>query len=305
MSSTEGVPSKGEGKRLTEEDIQDRADFEYLLSIMKKQGAVGITQPSDYMDAVAYRDRLESFRSEETAEGSITVLFNDIIFDFDGVLYDSTYAVYRALELTLEKKANKNIPVPNTVQEIANSYHAPFKDYYKRFGISLETPEETASFKKAYHKVQDQLATEHHTPAALYPEVKSVLDKIKEAKKDNLALKVHLISAGRNKHIKDILSVNDIIEDFDDIHTECHDKTAMIKSIADKAKTREKTVMVGDLPSDIKDAQQVEGVQTIAIARGERERERLGMYLPDYITEDLNGILDLKSYSKELRESAQ
>lgn len=60
--------------------------------------------------------------------------------------------------------------------------------------------------------------------------------------------------------------------------------------------------MIGDLPSDIKDAQQIEGVKTIAVARGETERDHLGMFLPDYIVSDLNGLLNLKSYSRELRE---
>lgn len=78
----------------------------------------------------------------------------------------------------------------------------------------------------------------------------------------------------------------------------------MIKSIVDKNEEADKVVMVGDLPSDIKDAQKIEGVKTIAVARGDTERQRLGMYLPDYIVADLEGILSLKSYSKELREKS-
>ncbi len=62
--------------------------------------------------------------------------------------------------------------------------------------------------------------------------------------------------------------------------------------------------MVGDLPSDIKDTQQIEGVKTIAVARGQIEQERLEMYLPDYIVIDLGGILNLESYSKKLREQS-
>lgn len=287
---------------LTEQDLEDREDFLYLLSIMEQQRAVGVTQPLDYKDAITYRDSLQSFCEQEAPEGSVTVLFNDIIFDFDGVLYDSTYSVYRALELTLDKKADKKIPIPASVEEIANSYQAPFQDYYRRFGISLNTPEELASFKDTYREVQTQVNNEHHTPAALYPEVKNVLDKIKEAKQDNPNLKIHIISAGSEKYIKEVLVKENIGDDFDEIHADCHDKSAMIQSIADKGVTREKTVMIGDLPSDIKDAKQVEGVRTIAVARGTDEYERLGMYLPDYIVKDLGGILDLRSYSKELRE---
>lgn len=305
MESPPNTPQPSPEKsapKLTEQDLQDREDFQYLLLIMEKQGSVGVTQPSDYEDAISYRDKLESFREGKALEGSVTILFDDVIFDFDGVLYDSTYSTYRALELMLEKGADKNIPSPNTIPEIANSYQAPFQNYYKRFGTSLETPEDIVAFRDAYRDVVIQVNNEHHAPADLYPEVKNVLDKIKEAKKENSSLRIHIISAGSEKHIKDVLEKHGIIDDFDEIHAESHDKTAMIKTVADRAKVKDRTVMVGDLPSDIKNARQVAGVKTIAVARGTSEHEHLGMYLPDYIVTDLTGLFDLKSYSRELRE---
>lgn len=304
--------SSPEKPKLTDQDIQDREDFQYLLSIMDKQGAVGITQPSDYEDAIAYKNQLESFIKQRVPEGSIVVLFDNIIFDFDGVLYDSTYSVYRALELTLEKEADKGIKIPGTVQAIANSYHQPHQDYYKRFGIPLEVMDHP-SFNATYHQAQDQVNAEHHTPASLYPEVSDVLEKIKEAKRDNPSLKAYVLSAGRVDYVKDVLAKNNILDVFDEVYAQVKgapdiDKPAIIQKIAQAAKGELKTVMVGDLPSDIKaarrrkDGQEIHGVRTIAVARGSMERERLGMYLPDYIVTDLGGLLDLKSYSKELRE---
>lgn len=289
--------------KLTDQDLQDREDFQYLLSIMEKQGASGITQPMDYEDAISYKDKLEKFRDGKSPDGSITALFDDVIFDFDGVIYDSTYASYRAIEIMLEKKGDKSVSQPLTIEELANSYQAPFTDYYKRFNISVKTREEFASFRDAYREVLAQVNSEHHTPSTLYPEVKAVLDKLKEAKKDNPRLKVHIISAGSEDHVKKPLREAGILDDFDEVLTECHDKTTEIKNISLRSDGKGgKTVMIGDLPSDIKDAQQIDGVKTIAVARGQHERNHLGMYLPDYIVSDLNGILSLSSYSKELRE---
>ncbi|MFZ2253363.1 MAG: HAD family hydrolase [Minisyncoccia bacterium] len=286
---------------LTAEDIKDREDFLYLLSIMEKQGAVGVTQPLDYEDAAEYRDKVEVFKSQETLEGSVHILFDDIIFDFDGVLYDSTHAAYRALQLMLDKRGDRNIPFPSSIEEVANSYQAPFQNYYKRFGITFDTPEEIHSFRDAYREVQAKINEEHHTPSALYPEVKTILDKLKECKKVNPNLKIHIVSAGSEKQVRPVLEAGGILGDFDEIHLEAHDKVAAIKSIAER-RTGERTVMVGDLPSDIKDARKVEGVKTIAIARGETEQERLGMYLPDYVVSDLTGLLNLESFSKKLKE---
>ncbi|HCC06070.1 TPA: hypothetical protein DEP94_01770 [Candidatus Nomurabacteria bacterium] len=288
--------------KLTQQDLEDREDFQYLLSIMEKQRAVGITQPLDYVDAMKYRDELEAFKKREAPEGSIVELYDDIIFDFDGVLYDSTYPAYRTTELLLETVGDKNIPIPETVEDLANSFQAPFKDYYNRFRVKLDTVEQIHSLREAYMRIYKQVNAEHHKPAEMYPEVKDVLDKIKEAKKNKPNLKVHIISAGLEPHIKDALIEADILGDFDEIHSDCHDKTEMIQAIRDKFGHPERTIMIGDLPSDIKDGQLVDGVKTIAVARGEVERDRLSMYLPDYVVMDLNGLFDLKSLSKELRE---
>lgn len=309
--------------KLTPQDLEDREDFKYLLSIMEKQRAVGITQPVDYKDAISYRDNIETFLKGTSPEGSVATLFDNVIFDFDGVLHDTTYSVYRAVELALEEKGIKNIPTPETIEKIAESYQAPYKDYYKRFGILLKTPKEIAdfwnvhyykilcnlintpeeikSFQKAFRKIQAQVNSEHHTPAALYPETKAVLDKLREMKKDNPKLKLHVVSAGSKEQVRDLLLAEGIADEFDEIHLESDGKTKMIQSIADKGE-KGRTVMIGDLPSDIKDAQLVDGVKTIAVARGEIEQERLGMYLPDYIVPDLNSLFDLKSLSRKLRE---
>jgi phosphoglycolate phosphatase-like HAD superfamily hydrolase/SAM-dependent methyltransferase len=300
MSAESG--SRPEEFKLTPQDIEDREDFEYFLSIMEKQHSLGATQLVDYKDAAAYRSGVESFMRQKPPEGRVTLLFDDIIFDFDGVLYDSTYAAYRTVELMLQEHSDGKTPVP-TIDEIANSYQPPHAVYYQRFGIPLNTKKEIDAFRDAYVRLYAQVNAEHHTPATLYPEVKSVLDTIKEAKKENPRMRIHIISAGTEKHVKDVLDQAGIMQDFDQIHWNCSDKTEMIKSIANQAEDRERTAMIGDLPSDIKDAHLIPGVRSIAVARGDVERERLGLYLPDYIASDLNGLLDLKSYSRELREA--
>lgn len=288
--------------KLTPQDLEDREDFKYLLSIMERQRVVGVTQPMDYVDAMKYRDSLEEFKKRKTPEGSIVELYDDIIFDFDGVLYDSTYPAYRATELLLEKTIDGKIPIPKSVEDIANSFYAPWKHYYERFGLRFDTPEQIHSFRDMYVEIYKQVNAEHHKPAEMYLEVKDVLDKIKEAKKNNPNLKVHIISAGLEPHIKNALIKAGILGDFDEIHSDCQDKTTMIQSIRDKATNPERTIMIGDLPSDIKDGQLVEGVKTIAVARGEIEQERLGMYFPDYVVANLTELFNLKSLSRKLRE---
>ncbi len=291
-------------ERLTEL-VRDREDFPALLPIMRKQGATGILQPSDYDDALKYREQLPKFLTSESLEGSAVEIFDEIIFDFDGVLYDGMYAVNRAVLGMIETMADKTIPLPKTIEDIATSFQSPFQKYYRRFGIFLETPEEITSFRDAYREVQTKVNAEHHTPATLFPEVKAVLDAMKAAKRVNPNLKIHIISAGSAKHIQEVLTQHGVIGDFDQIHAECHDKVAMIQFIAERAPKKERVVMVGDLPSDIKDGQKVNGVRTLAVARTPESREWLGMYLPDYIVSDLSGMFHLQSYAKELQNQLQ
>lgn len=299
--------------KLTAQDLEDREDFEYLLSIMERQGGIhGTIQPVDLNDAKVYKGRIESFIKGESPEGPITTLFDNIIFDFDGVLYDTTHSIYTAVKLTLAREAEEGVPIPSSIEEIANAYQAPYQDYYKRFGIipdhhkklglAMEHKGEE-TFKKDFRDLQAKIDKEHHTQANFYPEVKEVLDRLKAAKKDNPKLKLHIVSASSPEQVRDNLIKYDLTEYFDEknIHAESHGKTKMIQLIADEG-DQGRTIMIGDLPSDIKDAQKVEGVKTIAIARGQIEQERLGMYLPDYVVTDLNGLFDLKSLSRELRE---
>ena len=303
MESLPSTPQASPEKpKLTDQDLQDREDFQYLLSVMKKQGNDwGTIQQIDVEDATLYKDRVEAFREVKLPEGSVTILFNHIMFDFDGVLYDSTYSAYRAVQLLLEETADKNIPAPEKIEEIANSYQQPQEKYYKRFGIIQRSQEEIDQFRDRYRAIQERVKQELSASEDLFPEVKVVLDKIKEARQANPQLKVHIVSSAKNDYVIRVLERNGILDDFDEIHTDCKDKTELIRSITQNDQEG-KSVMIGDLPSDIKDAQKVNGVRTIAVARGEIERERLGMYLPDYVVTDLNGILDLKSHSKELRE---
>lgn len=302
-SNKSTVSSRVEVAGLLAEDIKNREDFEYLLSIMNKQGASGITQPIDYQDALAYKNKKDSFVAETAPEGSVAELFDHVIFDFDGVLYDSTYFAYRATELMLEKKGREDISLPPSVAAVANTYSVPHTTYYKRYGITFDTPEKFLEFQKEYREVARQVNEEHHTPATLYPEVKVVLDTLREAKKQNPKLQIHIVSAGAGKYVRDVLEKYSLLADFDQIHTETQNKAITIKniSIQNGETDSKRTVMIGDLPSDIKDAQS-EGVRAVGVARGEREEERLGMYLPDYLVRDLSGVLHLHSYSKQLRE---
>jgi phosphoglycolate phosphatase-like HAD superfamily hydrolase len=268
---------------------------------MGRQGAVGITQPLDYQDSIWHQDNLEHFKTQEFPEGDIAKHYDDIIFDFDGVLYDSTDAVYYAATLALNHFAPGNEHAELDVADVANSYHSPFQEYYKRFGIDFNDPQVKSEFFRYYIDVCYPEAQKKH-PEHFYADAIITLKRLKEEKSSNPNLRIHIVSAKRDQAGRKLLLEAGLIDFLDDIHFEADDKKAAIGEIVLKSQNPNRCIMIGDLPSDIKDAQANDGVRSVAVARGDREAERLGCYLPSYIVNDLEAIFELKSYSKQIYE---
>lgn len=288
-------------EKLTLKDVDDRKNWEEIFEIMKQQGAVGITQTLDYRDALWYKNNLEKFKEKTSPEGSIVDLYDDIIFDFDGVLYDSTKAVYEAAKLAIENFAKGCVHPNLSVPEIANSFHSPFNEYYARFGIDFNDPKTKKAFYNYYQNFCYPQAKNNHPPR-FYDDALKMLEVLRQAKLKNPNLKVHLVSANKGDYLREKLGEIGALDIFTEMHFNAGDKKETIGEIASKSNNRERCIMIGDLPSDIKDAQANIGVKSVAVVRGEREQERLGHYLPDYIVPNLDKIFDLKSYAKELRE---
>jgi phosphoglycolate phosphatase-like HAD superfamily hydrolase len=284
-----------ESVKLTQEDHEDRVQFEEILEIMKLQGVVGETQPEDYADAIWYSNNLEAHNLKDLPEGNIADHFDTIIFDFDGVLYNSAPAIYRAVLLMLQYYKAHHIEIPESHEDVANSFSSPAMNYFRRFGIRFSTPKEAVDFREHYLTVvKPSIESEFGIPD-LHPEVKEVLEEIQLAKAKNPHLKVTVLSAGRVDEVIPNLERLGIRDYFDEIKVDQADKKEAISTIIGSADPS-RAIMIGDLPSDIRDAQAITGVKTIAVARGERERERLGHYLPDYIVSDLKELWNLKKY---------
>ena len=289
-------------ENLTPQDFGDRKAWEETFNTMEKQGSVGTTQSLDYKDALWYKENVETFKKEKFPEGSIVENYDDLIFDFDGVLYDSTKPAYLAAKLALEKFAPTNTHAHLSYEDVANSYHSPFQDYYKRFGIVFDTPEKAKEFQDYYQQViYPQVKKEVGEPK-FYDDALITLEKLREEKVKNPNLKVHLVSAGKEDYIREKLNEIGYLDVFTDMHLSAGDKKKSIAEIVEKSKSKERSVMIGDSPSDIKDAHSNQGVRSIAVARGQRETERLEHFLPSYVVNNLEEIFDLKSYAKELAE---
>lgn len=285
----------------TIEDIEDRKEFSDTLTIMTSQGAIGETQPLDYTDSIWYRENIEEFKKMNFPEGDISEHFEDIIFDFDGVIYNSVKPMYLSAKYMIEKMAGENINISGlSVEDIANSYHSPFNEYYERFGIKLNDPKKAREFYDYYQSIAYPKAKKELGEPELYPESYEILKKLRDAKQKNSNLKIHLVTAGMESYVSKVMSNLGIADMFDRTYFDASDKEKAITEIVSASGNPDRTIMIGDLPSDIKDARKVTGVSTVAVARGKREAGRLGYYLPNYVISDLTELFKLKSYAKQI-----
>jgi phosphoglycolate phosphatase-like HAD superfamily hydrolase len=277
------------------EDQLERQNFVRVLEVMELQGASGITQPSDYVDAIQYLKEIDGQNKLESQQISVLEHFDSLVFDFDGVIADSTVSMYEGAKEIIDTFAGSDIPkgqVPQTTDDVANTYSSPGSQYYKRFGIKSN------GINDHYLKVIFPKMKEVHGIPKIYPEVPYVFEVIRNAKLVNSSLKIYLLTAGSEAHVNDILKESGYLSIFDDIFYNEYDKKSRLQNLKE---LNGNIVMIGDLPSDIKDGKAV-GIKTIAVGRGARQKSRLGYFLPDFVIENLAELFDV---NKELQSAIE
>jgi len=229
--------------------------------------------------------------------------FKGIIFDLDGVIYDITEAIKKAVDDGIEKykmKVNRdevmeeiahliedmqNYPVPEI---ILNSYHLldiKFLEgltYFKklRIGIYLFTQ---------FNKFKD-------TESKLFKEIDNLIRELSKKK-----LKLAILTNNKSSYAEDVLSKFNLIKFFDpiigfnDVSKVKPDPEGIFK-ILEKWKIKpSQAIFVGDMTTDI-DAGKAAGVRMICVSSGLAKKEILLKHEPDILvnnTEELIKIFNI------------
>jgi phosphoglycolate phosphatase-like HAD superfamily hydrolase len=272
----------------TPEDEQDREELRRVLAIMERRNVAGETQPQDYREAVEKRDKEDStLEKREAGEPrNIEDIADTVIFDWDGVLLDSMERISRGAAALITHLGEENIPKV-TGEEVEKSYDAPFWEYYKRFGIPVETPEDRQVVFDYFHqKVLPELSKELPEEDVLFPEVRETLAALKQkGLSKNPNFRIGIVSAGQPERIQRELAKYELDSIVDFVIGSQHSKTEALKEVCEQNKLNpERTLYFGDLPSDIRD---VRGtglpIKIVSVARLEGAEDRLGSYDPDYL----------------------
>ncbi len=204
--------------------------------------------------------------------------FDAILFDWDGVILDSTlHSAMVCVEVC------KRYGVVITPEHYLENFSQPHWIYYESVGVKCETPEERARLEDLYWQVLEESPVEK----SLFPEAENALKQL-----SNKTFILGIISASKRHLITDMLALglNEIFDD-ENIISDVINKVQSIKDFYERNRVDPKRVlMIGDLPSDLIDGRDA-GVKVAGLARNTKQRERLASYKPDYLFDDLTQLL--------------
>ncbi|MFH1285364.1 MAG: HAD family hydrolase [Candidatus Micrarchaeota archaeon] len=214
------------------------------------------------------------------------MLFNAVLFDWDGTLYNSgpaTYEIYRDIF------KEKNLGVLE-LEEFRREYSANYHSYYEKHNVSKELWKELDE-----EWVERFIARE--TEMDLFGCAKEVLLKLKAK-----GIRVGIVSNGQRKRLEHqlnkygIMKFFDVVVGVDDEGAEFKPApgsliTAM-KKLGLNGENCSSALHIGDMVEDVEAGKRA-GMQTAAVLSGVHGVQKLKSLEPDYLMEDVCGLLEL------------
>jgi HAD superfamily hydrolase (TIGR01549 family) len=206
--------------------------------------------------------------------------FSGIIFDIDGTLTSSNQLIFASFNHIAEKYLGKHF----TDTEITKLF-GPTEDVI----LKQLCPDNYEEVRKDYYDFYEQ----NHSMAALYPGIIEILDILKHNK---ILLSIYT-GKGRDASIitlKELKIFNyfDLIITGDEVKEHKPSPEGIILFLDKFNLPRNKVLMVGDAPADIK-ASRAAGVKVASVVWDSYSKEAVLKLNPDYL---FNSVNDLKEF---------
>ena len=268
----------------------------HIKDILKRRRITEPLKPSsqDYEEA---HQKLEGNKGKESMDHAIKAekiqdLFDVVLFDWDGVLYDSMETLAEGVV-----RVCRDFGVEIDKKKFLESYDQPYQEWFEKLGIPAKNKNVDNYLRCLYNdEIKPMLRSKR--PDRLFSDVVDVFKKLKEK-----GIVLGIVSAERKEYIQKVLVENEIFDLVDYIFGDAHNKTDVIKKLwREKSFSPDRVLMVGDLPSDLRDARKA-GIKVAGIARQKEDFDRLGSYDPDYLMGDLeNSLFELYPYVDKKNE---
>ncbi|OGH93581.1 MAG: hypothetical protein A2538_00625 [Candidatus Magasanikbacteria bacterium RIFOXYD2_FULL_41_14] len=282
------MPANNHESRFDQETAPNEA--EKITKVLHRRGVIK-PDSSDYNSANTKVDAdtnsVEKLAAE--TEKNIEEVVDMVLFDWDGVLYDSIKRIARAAV-----EVCKRYGIDLTTDEYNRTAIQPYWEHYARLGIpGANTDEGKAELYHIYHNEIIPLLKEMpNLQAEIYPEVPEIFQQLADKN-----IKIGIVSAHKPEEIEEILRQHGLRELVDCVVGLAHNKVEALRSICSRrGLDPQRVLMFGDLPSDLQDAK-VAGIKTAAVARFEQAEDRLAAFDPDYFFQTVGPeILKLKPF---------
>lgn len=227
-------------------------------------------------------------RQYETAD--LTKEVDRMVFDWDGVLFDSTKRLNRATLVLIQERGDPKQARTLTDKYVEETFDMPVYDYLRKYGVKVdgENEEETSAIRAElydyYHnvlltRVYDDIPAEDE----MFPETVGTIKSLHEQ-----GIKLDIISAGNEEKIRTTLTKHGISDCFDTITGNVRSKSQAIAEVAEGSEDPSRIVYFGDLPSDIRDTKKSNsGVRSVAVARNEAAVNRMQDQDSDFLVTGL------------------
>ena len=197
-----------------------------------------------------------------------------LIFDYDGVLFDTKKIAFKLVKDCCKKFLNKNL----TEKEFVEIYKSNFYDAMLKNGVSRKTLDE---IKEYAEKVLEKKQLHVHSG------IKSMAKKL--SKSHIFAV----VSSNYDDVMKKNLKKAGILENFHYIlgTEEGENKKQKISNLLKQTKTsKSEAVFITDTVGDIKEGKQA-GIKTMAVTWGFHDKKTLKSAKSDYIADKTSQII--------------
>lgn len=201
-------------------------------------------------------------------------MFQNVIFDWSGVICDDAYAVYQA-DMDMFQEFGV---APITFEEFKREWEMPFMNFLHKYIPNLTMEQQSQIFPKAIAK---------YNKNQLFPNVESTLEKLFDHQ-----INLFIVSSDIGA-ILDMLKFFKIENLFKEIIYNVHDKTESVKNLVQKYSLNPKeTIFIGDTNHEI-ETSKIVGIKSGAVTWGYSPEEKLKALNPDFLIHNFSQLEEI------------
>lgn len=198
-------------------------------------------------------------------------MFQNVIFDWSGVVNDNSYAIYQTvLEILSIKEAHQEM----SFEDFRRQWKQPYMDFYHKFLPDFTIEEQTILYKKTLPKFEKD---------KVFPGMNKLIKRLLDQK-----INCFIVSSDYPQTLFrqiDIFSLNKSF--FKEIIHSSHNKTTDVKNLIQKYNlSLNETIFIGDSNHEIESARETR-IKSCGVTWGLSDENNLLPFKPNFIAHDV------------------